>query len=486
MEAAAVEQPAAQASRAPRRRTVARVGLAIGQDSLAAVEIRRTLRGLRPGRTWTWPLAPSTSAGGATALADALAALRGSIDAARVVASVALLHPLAQVKAVAVPPLRRGPLRSLISRNPRRYFVTEGDTLVVDALPLRGRTGAPSGVATVVCAPEALVESSLAAVAAAGFEVDRATAGAVALREAVVTLEPTASRGRIVLVVCRDEWPEMILLDHGALRLAHPAAGPARGHALARRIADGVTRMVAAGLRPERAIVLGDDETRADGVEALSLYSAMAADDSAGPLRPEPWPRADGPSALAAFGSALVGDRSPLLLGGALRTARRDAARRRTLGTSLAMVGVLGLAGALHLHGLRRELGAVEARRAAIAPALAEALTQRRAVETTRTTLATIAGLEGTAPHWTDALVALAAVLPDSAYLVSVSADGERLRITGAAPSAGAVVPSLEASPFFSRVTLSAPLRRDDGDELEHFELTTVLSLGTRDAGRGR
>ncbi|HVE78358.1 MAG TPA: PilN domain-containing protein [Gemmatimonadaceae bacterium] len=464
---------------AARSRATAHVGLAIGHDSLTAVEVRGALGGPRPGRTWTWPLARTTAEGGVPALADALAALRGSLDAPRVTASVAFLHPLAQVKAVAVPPLRRGALRSLLARNARRYFVGGADAVIVDALPLRGRGSAPRGAATAVCAAEPVVEATLATIAAAGFAVDRATAGAVALQEAVAALAPGARQGRVVLAVSSRQWAEVILLDAGTLRLAHPAPGlaSARAPELARAIADAVARMAAVGLRPERAMVLDDASQDAAG-DPVALAAATLLDGRPQSLEREPAPEGYGPAALAAFGAALVGESSPLLLSGGLRTTRQRAARRRTVAVSACAAATLCLAGAAHLVGLRRELSAIEAKRGAIAPAVSQAMTLRRSVETTRATLETIAGLERTAPRWTDALSALAAALPDSAYLVSVAAEGTQIRLSGAAVSGGAVVPALEASPFFSRVTLAAPLRRDDADDLEHFELTTVLTVG--------
>ncbi len=80
-------------------------------------------------------------------------------------------------------------------------------------------------------------------------------------------------------------------------------------------------------------------------------------------------------------------------------------------------------------------------------------------------------------------IAALARALPDSAHLRTFAADSGGLRLAGVARSASAVVPALEASPVFARVSLAAPVRWEQGDAGERFDVAAMLQ---RAAARNR
>jgi hypothetical protein len=155
------------------------------------------------------------------------------------------------------------------------------------------------------------------------------------------------------------------------------------------------------------------------------------------------------------------------------RRARRATLRTRAMSAASAVL--LVVAAGLHLWGLHRELDAVGARRAEIAPAVERAREMRANVDGVRTRLAAIAALENEGEEWTGAIAALAAALPDSAHLRSLAADSAGVRVAGLARSAADVVPALEAHPRFEHVSLAAPVRFEQGDAGERFDVVAEL-----------
>lgn len=431
-----------------------RLGLAVGRTSLTAVEVHHPALRPRPGRSWSFRFSGRGAGDIGQELAEPLAALRTELGDARVVAGVAFMRPLAQTKSVPVPRVGREALRALLARDPRRWFVVQDAPLLVDAGAIaRGAAGAR--VTTVVCAVESTVAGALDAVRAAGFEIDHATAGAVALHSALRALVPAGSHGRVLVLAHDDDCSELLLLDDGALRVAQSVP---RGE---QEVAEALSRLRARGLGPASVMLLGGDAAAAGALAALTRLDA---------------PAFHLPSALAAFGATLAGERSPLLLTSAMRAARSVGARRRTMRVLLAAAAMLVTAGALRQVDLARELAAVEARREAIAPAVEQAMVARRAVELSRGTIEAMASVDTVGPGWTAVLAAVARALPDSAYLLTLVAEGRDIRLSGAAVSAESAIPALEASPLLSGVSLSAPIRRDEEDGMEYFEVTAVVT----------
>lgn len=176
-------------------------------------------------------------------------------------------------------------------------------------------------------------------------------------------------------------------------------------------------------------------------------------------------------AAGAALGAAALAEDGPQLWPAERRGARTSHQRRRAAGLLAATTALLGFAAGTHLWGLNRELTQVAARRAALAPRVAAALVQRRGLDDARTLAATLARLEAEAPSWTLLLADVTAALPQSAFLVSLTADGSRIRLAGMAPSASTVVPALEAAPLLKDVSLTSAARSGAAGARERFEL---------------
>jgi Tfp pilus assembly protein PilN len=460
-----------------------RVGIALGNEQMTAVELRQSWRGVRPGRVWSWPVMPLTDDVGQAALAQALEELHDALGAAEVSASFALLRPLAQAKVIATPPIGRRALELLVQRNAQRYFIgaAEGGALVT-ASPVGTSSplGRASSRAVAVYAAEQTVAAITAAADSVGMVVERITAAPLALREAVRALVPGVRRGRVLAIVGGTSWLEALLLDDDTLRFALPL--PAASVADAESTARTVSRLIAdgegCGCRPERAMVISGDAAREDA----ALRIAADTDSDVSPLPVPPAIEQLTPAALAAFGASLSGGRSPLLVTDALRDARRRGTIRRTASLYAVAAVMLSAGAATHLWTLHGRLAHVEASRRALSASLAPAMAERRSVEAARTTLDALARVERESPRWTRVLAALAQALPESAYLVSLSTSGSKLQLTGLAESAHAVVAPLEASPAFADVTLSTASRRDPAARRERFELSA--SVDTSDVPR--
>jgi hypothetical protein len=350
-----------------------------------------------------------------------------------------------------------------VRRNAHRHFAVRDEALVADAARLPGSRAGALAPTLAGCAPTALVEAVTAACAAAGFRVGRIVPGAVALAEGARALAPAARRGRVAVIGCAADAADLVQVEDGIPRLFQPLAGASRvGDALRALEADGaaLTGIVVCGSGPE-----------ADGVRMALLEDP---EFSTRLLRSGAVARIPA-EAVAALGGARAGPRSPVLLPDAVRAARAKAARRRTALLSAAAGLVLVLSAWLHLWGIQREAEAVAARRREIAPRVKVALEARANVEGVRARLATIAALEGGAQGWTREIAALARALPDSAHLRTLVADSGGLRLAGVARSASAVVPALEASPAFARVSLAAPVRWEQGDAGERFDVAAML-----------
>lgn len=448
----------------------ARVGIAVGTELLTAVEVRQSWRGARPGRVWSWPLPAQADDARQAALIAALDELGDALNASEVGASFALLRPLAQAKVISTPPLGRGALDLLVHRNAQRYFITGPEATLATASPVGAARGRPSSRAVAVCAMEQTIAALVAAAAASDIAVERITAAPLALREAIRALVPGARRGRVLAVFGGTSWAEALLLDDDALRLALPLplGGLADAESSARTVARLVADGEACGCRPAHTILLSGDAGRDEA--AQRIVAGLDAD-----VTPLPVPHTAGglsAVALAAFGAALAGGRTPSLATDALRDTRRRAAFRRTASVYGVAAMMVCIGAATHLWSLEHRLDSVEASRRRLATALAPVMAQRRTVDAARSTLDAIARVERASPRWTEPLAALARALPKSAYLLSLSANGAKLQLTGFATSAHAVVAPLRASPAFTDVALAAASRRDPADRRERFELS--------------
>ena len=127
----------------------------------------------------------------------------------------------------------------------------------------------------------------------------------------------------------------------------------------------------------------------------------------------------------------------------------------------MAAAACLVLAAALDHWGLGRELDAVRARRADIAPALAIAMQTQDSLVALMGTVATGAALAATSPRWSGLLVDLADALPRDAHLVTLRGRGDSVVVEGMARQAAGVFQALQHMPRVARVRAEAPIRQE-------------------------
>jgi Tfp pilus assembly protein PilN len=148
-----------------------------------------------------------------------------------------------------------------------------------------------------------------------------------------------------------------------------------------------------------------------------------------------------------------------------------------TAGLAAATV-VLGIL-ALMAPGWReqRHLSRINAEIARLDPNVKEADRVLRELERKRKLIATADGVEAAAIRPLPVLRDLTELLPNDAWLTTVSLDPKGVELTGAASAASTLIPLLENSPRLERVEFSSPVTRSR-DNREQFRIRAAWEPG--------
>jgi hypothetical protein len=293
-----------------------------------------------------------------------------------------------QLRTIApAPPLRASAARRWVALEGARLFRKNGSPLVTDARFVRLE---PRVVALwAAAAPEPLLEAVLAGCAGAALEVATIGVAAEVLPRALV-----APQGRVVL----PNGSSAEALEVGA-----------RGTWRSRLIP----------ITPEPA----------EPVRWVAPLAALGAE--AAHFAP-------------AYAAATVEPRLALLPAGARRT-RAHEGRRRVVRLAMAAALLWLSAFAIYVLRLSATLHAATQFLAAVNPAVDSVLTARRDLSTANAALADLATAAATRSRQVALLGAVAAALPDSAYLVSWQVMPDRtVRLAGYAPQGARVLAALE------------------------------------------
>jgi LmbE family N-acetylglucosaminyl deacetylase len=181
---------------------------------------------------------------------------------------------------------------------------------------------------------------------------------------------------------------------------------------------------------------------------------------------------AERPELLAAhFAGREVG---PVLRGEEAVVVQRARAQRAAWIVGAAASVVLGLAGAVELWGVHRQLAEVRAERERIRPQLATTLLGRTNVDATSRNLATLNAVDRDTPHWSSIITTLSQAITDDAYLTAIRARKDSIVVDGLAEHASRVFDALQRSNVVVDVKSAAPVRRElqeDGTALDHFTI---------------
>lgn len=383
---------------------------------------------------------------------------------------VALLPPLAETRAISLPPLAEDDRNRFLARNAARYFVLARGTQVVGSASTAASngTGAADGPSTVLASSTAqlLMQAVEAAAASAGCVLRAVVPAEAAWAAAAVTLWPTFARGTAYVAITRDDRTDLMTVVNGMLQGVRRFRGPADAAQIAAIASGGGDRGSA------RMAVAGPADAAHAMIAALTATGlrVLAADPR--------W------AAIATQPDALAARFAPDAAGLEFRTEvtiereRAGTRRKAWWGFGMAAAALL-IAAFVHFAGVRRELAHVQASRAAIRPQVEAALAERAPVDAAYRQVAALASTARGARHWSAVLAALAEHLPDDASLTAVRVRGDSVFIDGVAERAGPVFDAIARMPGVLSVRATAPVRRDaiEGEmPLEHFSLGAQLS----------
>lgn len=389
------------------------LGLAIGADRVAA----RWIDSSGADRRWNADL------GETRPLDHALGELADVIGtASRVSVTVAVLPPLARARHVTLPPMSARDRALAVGRMPARYFLGLAEPVAVVAAP-RGQI--------VFAVSEQTLRTIDAAMAAAGWQLDRVVPAYAAWRMAALKRWPAARRGSHDVVAAGDaEWTTITL-------------------------ADGEPQMIRRTRDPRSAtgsLLLADDAAAAAGEAAAFARS--------------------------------VTDVELVSADEAIRRSRSAGRAARWL-TAAAALLLLAAGGVRHI-GLLRERDAIIAQRAAMRTRVGAAMSERDSLSRVASVIVAVSRLEQTAPRWSAVVARAAAALPARSSFVSLRAEGDSARIEGEADDATAVFTRLQRAPGLLSVRPVGSIRQETGSDSRTIERWTVSAkVDHRRAVRG-
>jgi Tfp pilus assembly protein PilN len=185
------------------------------------------------------------------------------------------------------------------------------------------------------------------------------------------------------------------------------------------------------------------------------------------------------PRGLAELGLAVAcGRRARALdiIPAALKPRRITRPQAITMGAAAAVV-VLGLT-ALLVPGLREQhrLAAINAEIARLDPEVRTIERSVRELERRQKLLAVVDGLESNAVRPLPVLRELTEIVPQDAWLTTLTLDGKGVELTGQAAAASGLIPLLENSPRLERVEFASPVTR--GRDREQFRIRAAWEPG--------
>jgi len=479
-------------------------GAAVSADSLTFVRIDEPSRGRRsgPGDEGPRDRVPDTfvvaladeefPAAVGRALNEAAAAF--AVTTAQV--SVALLPPLVDVRVLSVPERAARSIDAYLRQEAARLFFAVREPVTVGVIAQAADGGARKVLAAAL--PTRILEAVHAGARAAGFDVISIVAAHGAwLRAAEHLLKDDRDRRsnatRVPWLSRLAPAPALMNADI-EVRLTE--------HVLAMSIRDGVALPVRRRLHGDRGshafkatvplsrcgvrVVIGaqassDQFGRKSTVEVQvakggEVLEAAASDELAVVVRTD----SRSPSEVAARFAR--GAPLELLLDEA-RAWRDRASRRRVVRSVTAALAIATLAAAVHLLGLRRQLGEYERQRAAIAGQVAPFRAQRDSLARLAERLAVLKSTRSGGTGWTDLLFDLALRLPSDAWIHAVSTAGDTITVRASATRAGDAMQALSSSTVLGDLRIDGAIEREllnDTAAIEHFMMVGRIASPSR------
>jgi general secretion pathway protein L len=406
-------------------------------------------------------------------------ALRAELDARRLparAASLALARSAVSVKQIELPPVVVGDTRQMVGFELERHLPFPADDAPFDFVTLppepasdRAAGAAPPGQRVLITAADRRVVDAALRLA------ETARLRPLSLTVAAHNLPVLARlRGdkRVAWVHRAGDATDLLLLQGDALLLSRslPAADDAA-------IAEEIQRSLGAVRWREFNAVWVSGDGDAPGGPASGPLSSLGVPVVAPSWTPIAKQRLEGlaPEQRGALQLAVAvvsarGARSLELLPNAIRPRRLTRPQAITAGMAAATV-LLGIL-ALLAPGWReqRHLSRLNAEIARLDPNVKETDRVLRDLERKRKLIATADGIEAAGVRPLPVLRELTELLPNDAWLTTISLDPKGIELTGQASAASALIPLLENSPRLERAEFSSPVTRGR-DNKEQFRI---------------
>ena len=157
----------------------------------------------------------------------------------------------------------------------------------------------------------------------------------------------------------------------------------------------------------------------------------------------------------------------------------RDGRVRWALAATAALA--LLLAGFVTLGNRERALAALEAQRDAAYDTAREARALRSQLDAAASAANFLAEQRQQRPTMLEVLDDLTRRLPDDVYVQRLSVEQQRVTVSGAASSAGTVIPLLQQSPYLKGPALAGMVQQDRATGRDNFTVIAELVPGSRD-----
>jgi general secretion pathway protein L len=406
------------------------------------------------------------------------AALRAELDARGIAArtvAVGLPRAAVSVKPVELPTVD-GDVKDVLRYELERHLPFSADDAPFDFAPLPA-TDRPERIegnrsVLVVAADRHYVDSVLRLVQEANL---RPTSITVAAHDLVDLVTTDRRQHTVWLHRTGDSLDLVFLTGHHVVLSRSVTVGDAES------LGDEIRRSLAlARWRTCDAVWMSGDPAPAGSAASLAWLGA--------PVTAPPFtPRAQTRLALlpaehrgeAELGLAVAcGRRARALdiIPAALKPRRITRPQAITLGSAAALV-LIGLL-ALLVPGLReqRRLTAINAEIARLDPEVRTIERSLRELERRQKLLAVVDGLESNAVRPLPVLRELTDIVPQDAWLTTLTLDGKGVELTGQAAAASGLIPLLENSPRLERVEFASPVTR--GRDREQFRIRAAWEPG--------
>jgi hypothetical protein len=314
-----------------------------------------------------------------------------------------------------------------------------------------------------------LVECIHAAARESGWRVAEIISAHAAWAAYAASVRPVTKNTERTLIISIGDRLEILKVRGGRVVATRRLPASATGIAALEAYILDPSRSAAAGAPAQLALV-DKSPVAAELSALLREHGAKMQLSSTNASQNEP-----AAAVAAKFASRAAG---PVLRPESERKALHRRQTRASLARFAAAAALLAVAGAVALWGTARELSVIATERARLRVPVSHAIATRDSLARIAARLATLRAVDATAPRWSALIASLSAELPENAYLLSLRADSDTLRLEGSAPRTALVLDALRHVPDVRSVRPAEAIRQEvsaNGTTTEHFVLAAHL-----------